>query len=93
VITDPSLFDLFNEYTPLWDKTTIVTGRQRELFSTDFSGEHRLNVKTFMCRFPSGELNGSNNPTFSKRVGQAHVQDEYVSDSGRFEVKEMVSHT
>jgi hypothetical protein len=65
VLTDPSLYDVFDSGSIFWQPSVSVSGVFGDLFSVDFKGQGKINTKTFNCRVPSAQVNASNNPTFS----------------------------
>jgi hypothetical protein len=68
VVTDPALWDMFDEDGVLWDPSgSLASGTFPDLLSLDYRGHTRSYTKTFNCRLPSAQGNASANPTFSQQ--------------------------
>lgn len=61
VLTNPSA----SWHDQLWSGTFASTGNLAPAFHLEFDGSTIMQSMVFMCRLAPGEVNGSNNPTYS----------------------------
>ncbi len=64
VITDPTLWDMFDTTSALWQTTMTPSGVFGDLLALDFRGQSRVHTKVFNCRVTTAQANASNNLTF-----------------------------